>query len=275
MLGSIHIGFVKALAELSHFKPRTLVGTSVGSIINFFIAIGLTHEEMKKAFFNMNTSILKFKQVHNIFSELGMDDGEYFVAYMYDILLQRCLQPTMTFQELWNARGIELVVVVTDIVSYKTMYLSRHTYPDFEIVQALRASCTIPLLVTPMYGPNGEMWVDGGVTENYPVSHVTTKQGGVVGCNLVAWKPAPLYSLQDYVLNLVGCVFRHTAEDGPADTITLTVDCSDISFFDFDQDLSTREMLVERGYTLGKDYLKRGNLNVTKASQSRRRHSVG
>jgi predicted acylesterase/phospholipase RssA len=265
ILGSLHIGYLKALRERAHLMIKTLVGTSVGTLIGLFYVLGMTTEEMTDAFCSFTESLLKMKKIENVFEEWGMDDGEYFVANVYDILIKKGIHPKITFSDLFARSGIQFVVAVTNLKTYKVDYLSKDTYPNMEVVEAIKVSCTIPILVTPSVGPNDQVWVDGGVLENFPIHYLTEKErSSTFGCNLVSWKPAPLRNLQDYLLSLIGCMLQKESEIVGSENV-IQMDCSDVSFFDFNQAVAKRLALIERGYRNTITFMER-----TKTKKSRR-----
>lgn len=70
---------------------------------------------------------------------------------------------SMTFKELYKHNPIKLHVAVANLKTGKTDYLSVDTAPDMEVAEAVKISCSVPLLFT--YTPG---YSDGSLFECAP-----------------------------------------------------------------------------------------------------------
>lgn len=274
ILGSVHLGFLKCLEDNQLLRPRCVAGTSVGSLIGFLLACRVPLDRLYAYFCNMNTTLLKLNSLTNVPQTYGFDDGEYFTAFLMDCLLEHDVPPRITFKELYDRFDVELIVTVTNLVTYKPEYLSVRTTPNMEIVVAVRASCTIPILVSPLIIDENRVYVDGCVSENYPLNSVLqSKQENihdVIGCNIASWKPGSLDTFTGYLYNLIGCMFQQSSSVGYPNTVE--VDCSTVSYFDFDKNTEDRQKLYDWGYTKTEEYLCEKNKLKINKNKTNKRH---
>ena len=56
----------------------------------------------------------------------------------------------------------------TDINTFQLIDISHKTHPDWNIIEAIYSSCSVPVLFTPLF-KNNECYCDGGVLANYPL----------------------------------------------------------------------------------------------------------
>ena len=67
------------------------------------------------------------------------------------------------------ATGVRITLTATSLARRAPVYLSSDTSPDMAVMEALRGSCAIPLLFSPVKGPEGDLLVDGCITDCTPL----------------------------------------------------------------------------------------------------------
>lgn len=77
------------------------------------------------------------------------------------------LSPTVTLEAMHAFVRTHCVFVVTDVTRMACVHVSHETHPQMTVVDAVCASCAIPLLFRPMY-VDGHLLVDGCVTQSVP-----------------------------------------------------------------------------------------------------------
>ena len=216
----------------------------------------------------MDTSLLKFASLSDVMERMGFDDGEYFLAHVQDLLVSHGVDPNITFRQLYKLFNVEFVVAVANVLTYETEFLSIHTTPSMRVVDAVRASCGVPFLVPPVRVGPKKLYVDGSVIANYPYSYITEQPARagdhVIGCNIASWKPCEVECFSDLMYGVLGCVFSAGSSRGWPNTVE--IDCSGVSYFDFDKPHSERQKLFDTGYRQTVEYLD------TKTSTQMTRH---
>ncbi len=150
-LGAAHLGVLKEL-EKEGREYDFFVGVSAGSIVCAMKAFGMT-----------TTEILDFAMETNFF-EMGLD----FSRSNFGLLGGDKFMKTLI--KIFGDTRIEdlkypLFIGATDFNTGERIILTQG-----EIVDALRASCGVPVLFKPFYHEEQERWlVDGGLTQNFPL----------------------------------------------------------------------------------------------------------
>ncbi|MBD5203271.1 MAG: patatin-like phospholipase family protein [Bacteroidales bacterium] len=178
--GFSHIGVLKALSEFD-MRPNIVSGVSAGSIAAVLYASGLSTEDIISCFADGK----KFQD----FTEWAIPKEGFMKLKRFSRLLESWL-PVKRLEEL----NIPTVVCATDFDHGKSIGWSKG-----EIVPRVIASCSIPIVFTPVT-INGVHYVDGGVLRNLPAwairEYCTT---------LIASNCSPLnrgYSYRDSLLDI-------------------------------------------------------------------------
>lgn len=158
--GFAHIGVFRLLEECG-LKPDIIVGTSVGSLMGALFADGYTSDEIKELFTGREFSE---------FAQLQIPKSGLFDSKRFRYFLRRHLR-AKTFEELKTP----LVVVATDLDNGES-----HEFRSGPIVEAVTASCSIPIIFSPVV-INGVHYVDGGLFHNFPVSIIREECERIIG----------------------------------------------------------------------------------------------
>ncbi len=150
-LCAAHVGLYKALIE-SGFEFDAFGGTSAGAAMTGAFAMGTHPDDIDRGthdIFITNRAMQRYT-----WPRYSLLDHRH-----YDTQLQRYFAGT-NIEDLW----VPYFSVSTNLSSYE---LYRHDRGD--LFDAIRASGSIPVLLPPVYTPDGEMLVDGCLLDNVPV----------------------------------------------------------------------------------------------------------
>ncbi|WP_312076470.1 patatin-like phospholipase family protein [Chryseobacterium sp.] len=159
--GIAHAGVLKFLNE-KNIEVDILSCCSAGSIVGSLYAIGKTPEEILE-FFN---SVYFFNWKHFTFNQPGLVSSVIFRNY---------LKPIFGDLKIGDLDK-KIRIVATELVSGTQKIFD----DDFEIVDAIIASCSIPGITTP-YIINDEMYCDGGVLNNFPADIIRDDCDKLIG----------------------------------------------------------------------------------------------
>jgi predicted acylesterase/phospholipase RssA len=155
----------KLFSELKYFS-----GTSIGSIICYFLAIGYTPIEMVIYVISNNV----FDQAISIDSLESVFKGEGFINF--DIFKSHFEKMTMdklgyvpTLLELYEKMGKILFTTTYNITKKKKEYISYMTYPEMSCIDAIKLSSSLPFIFNDCVY-NGDTYIDGGFVDNCPFS---------------------------------------------------------------------------------------------------------
>ena len=150
VLGAAHLGVLKAL-EVFGLAPEIVTGTSVGALAGAAYALGMSAAEIEELALRANWSSVGRLAPS---ARLGLLDPSPLDATVIALAGQ---DPDIErFPRRFGA-------VATDLRSRRTVVLSRG-----RLSKALRASIAIPGIFPPVMG-DGQILVDGGMTENLPI----------------------------------------------------------------------------------------------------------
>jgi NTE family protein len=173
MRGLAHIGALEVLQERGLLKAvKEYIGISAGSFCAFAVCIGCTLAELRTVSALLDFSLMQSVTPETAFKFLetfGFDSGENMDKLLNVLLRSKGLSPSLTFRELRDTPAPSLRIFATDLNTCMPKEFSAELTPDVQIVQALRASMSIPIYFTPVQGGDGHLLVDGGVISHVPL----------------------------------------------------------------------------------------------------------
>jgi len=172
MRGLAHIGALEVLHERGLLKTvKEYIGISAGSFCAFAVCIGCTLAELRTVSALLDFSLMQSITPETAFKFLdtfGFDSGENMEKLLTVLLRSKGLKPDLTFRELAATKAPQLRIFATDLNLCMPKEFSAALTPNVKIIQALRASMCIPIYFTPVIGPEGHLFVDGGVISDMP-----------------------------------------------------------------------------------------------------------
>ncbi len=190
MRGIAYCGVIQELEERNMIQSiENFGGTSAGAITALMLSLGYNASEIEeiisKTKFNKfnDGNFIFFGGLHRMNKVFGWYEVKKFNKWLEEIIFQKTKDKNITFMQL-DERGFKnLYVTATNLTSQKLEILSKETYPDMMIKDAVRISMSIPLyfeaafvdqngklLVKKEQKLNANVMVDGGILGNYPIS---------------------------------------------------------------------------------------------------------
>ena len=164
--------FVEALIVLEKAgildDVETYWGTSAGAFLATVMALADSITHVRE--FMYSTDYIKFRDIdiHNIFAidkMWGFDSGNSLVEEVERILeLVRPGAKDLTMADIPN-----VTIVISNLSTQELVLCSAKTYPSLRVVEAIRASMSLPIFFCPyIHKEPGHVWVDGAVGANFP-----------------------------------------------------------------------------------------------------------
>jgi NTE family protein len=170
-----HIGALQYLESKGLLKSvKEYVGVSAGAFIGFCLAIGYTISELR-----MLCILFDFSLIRNLDPEaallfpttFGLDDGQNLTKLLITLLKAKNQSPDMTFQDL---KLFKLRCFAIDLHTTQMREFSSTKTPTVKLVDALRASMSLPAYFTPVSDPEtGNTLIDAGILHNFPMDFLT------------------------------------------------------------------------------------------------------
>lgn len=233
--GFAHLGVLQALNENGIF-PDIISGTSAGAFAGVLYADGHSPKEIL-SFFKQK----KFQE----FAEFGIPQGGFFKSTKFKSFLKAHLR-AKTFEELRTP----LHVVATDIEDGTLKIFTKG-----ELVSAVVASCTVPLVFAPVE-IDGRHYVDGGLLKNFPVSTIRKDCRMIFGVNVSPIRPLSYKQSLKYVAerSFHYMSSSNTFQDRKlCDYLIESADLASYSMFDLDN----VDEIYENGYRLALEYIEK------------------
>jgi NTE family protein len=185
--GIAYVGALQVLQAQGLLRTvENVAGTSAGAITAALIAVGASADEMHSILGSTDFASFmdgKFGAVGDavrLVKSYGIHEGEAFEQWCRQQIgnitkrINGTPQPDITFAQLSALAKKEptcfrnLFVVSTNLNRQTPEVFSAQTRPDLPIWKAVRMSMSIPLFFE-AYHYNGNVYVDGGISWNYPI----------------------------------------------------------------------------------------------------------
>ena len=240
---------------LDNIKKYT--GSSVGSMICYFLAIGIEPPEILLSLIQSNF----FRDINYNWLSLANGNGLMENAWgkITSILKPYENDNTRTFRDVFHNYGIKLCFVTYNFSLRRQELLGYDTTPDLNCIDAIHMSSSLPLLFSKCMH-NGDNYIDGGIINNFPLDLIMEGELGL-GINLLirndnnnARIPNDV-KFQEYLYELIMIPFdfyinkniTESLSKKNCDIINIDFD-GDISAFKFDINISEQLDLYSMGY---------------------------
>ena len=173
------IAYVGAIQE---FENRQIMknikrvgGTSAGAINAVLLALGYTLKDTQKILMELNFNNFMddswgiIRDSNRLISDFGWYRGDFFKGWIGDRIHEKTGNENSTFNDLSNLGFLDLYLVGTNLsTGFSEVFSAEHT-PRMRVVDAVRISMSIPLFFAAVRDFRKDVFVDGGVFNNYPI----------------------------------------------------------------------------------------------------------
>lgn len=174
--GIAYVGAMEVLAERQILPQiKRVGGTSAGAINAVLCAAGFSNDETLEILGGLNFSNFMddswgvVRDTRRLIREYGWYRGDFFKEWIGGLLEEKIGTSHATFRRIRNETGIELYVYATNVSThFGEVYSFEHT-PRMRVADAVRRSMSIPLFFRAIRDDRQDVFVDGGVLNNYPI----------------------------------------------------------------------------------------------------------
>jgi predicted acylesterase/phospholipase RssA len=175
------LGALQYLYDTNRISPKPkFVGTSVGSILAYLIAIGYSPMEIIGELHvgDWLEKTGKTYDMSNIMSGKGISTFIYVQEALEHITLAK-VGRFLTMKQLYDRTGIELHICTYNITECCIEYITHSSHPDLNCITALRMSSNIPLLFD-RFKYDNSYYIDGAFGDSFPIM-----KGVEIGTNVI------------------------------------------------------------------------------------------
>jgi NTE family protein len=189
MKGIAYIGALKALDELHKsgvidLNIKKIYAVSIGSMFAFLYALGYTYTELQNEVIWKDFNNLKNIKFDNFIKKYGLDSGKEIIGWIETLVIKKGYSKDITFGELYEQCGIDLQIFATNLNKYEQIAFNRIDHKTMKITKAIRMSIGIPLIFA-IEKYRGDIYVDGGIINNYPIKTLKHDLDTFLGLKLV------------------------------------------------------------------------------------------
>ena len=174
--GIAYTGAMKVLESEGILKNIVRVGgTSAGAINAVLFASGYNTKETFNELYKLDFNDFKddswgvLRDMQRLKDEFGWHRGDFFKEWIGELLYKKTKDTNITFKALSEHSGKDLFVYATNLsTGFGEVYSPEHT-PRTRVVDAVRRSMSIPLFFRAVRDDREDVFVDGGVLNNFPV----------------------------------------------------------------------------------------------------------
>ena len=170
-LGVIHYYVEKGMFALEHISE--FAGTSIGSMLNLLLICGYSPMEILHEAYSLNSffRITDSSNFWSLFENFGMMSIAPLMTVLEELVIKK-LGKIPTMLELKKLTGKKFIVAVTNTSKKRGEYFSYQTRPNISVVDAVKISCSLPLIFHKVKY-NKDYYADGGLSDNFPYGTIT------------------------------------------------------------------------------------------------------
>lgn len=264
--GVLGITYVPAISKLEEYGIiegiKYYSGASIGGIFAAVMACGGDSKFLNEKFENFKpdsllespSGLCHWLSYFRLLSYFGIDSGSALEKWLNNIFEELTGSSDITFSEAYDLTQKICIVNGTNINTLKTDYFSVGTTPDMKIVDALRITASYPGQFDPVKLLNN-VYVDGGMSDNYPVRVLDKYPGEFIGIKLISDSekknvrfPSPdnAFSYAGRIITILhnNSMKHHVKESDWKNTIRIHT--GDISPMEFDLTEEDKEFLINQ-----------------------------
>ena len=150
---------------------ESIYGTSIGAVVGLTFSLKIDKDIIINYVINRPFHNLIDKYVCNVlelFHTKGFFKKNILVDYLSSLFHSVDLPLETTMKELYEYNNIDFHIYVTELNTFQLVDISHRTHPTMQILDAVYASCSIPILFSPIIHES-KCYIDGCFFMNFPI----------------------------------------------------------------------------------------------------------
>ena len=181
--GIAYVGALEVLEKKGILDDVVRVGgASAGAINALLVGLGYTVPETRRLLWDLDFNNFLddtwgfIRDAKRLVEDYGWYKGEFFRQWVGEVIRKKTGNPEATFHDvrMWRSTGIHprfkgMYFIGTNVsTGFAEVFSEEHT-PRMPLADAVRISMSIPLFFAARKSVRGDVYVDGGMLDNYPI----------------------------------------------------------------------------------------------------------
>ncbi len=234
------IGGLKA-RESQLVDVQEISGSSAGSILTLFLAMGMSVDEILETAVSINISNFFKVKLGSFFTKFGFVDIQPIRKKLVDIC-----GSDPTFDDL----EMKIYISAFCLNTSETVYFSKDSHPDMKVIDAVCMSMAVPFIFS-CGTYMDKTYVDGGMKEEYPLTPFLDKKPHEITCMKVIINQIYQEDINTprlFVETLVRSALSNREKyEKPVEELEINI--GDTNIFDFNMSYEEKIRLFNTGYT--------------------------
>ena len=237
-------------------------GSSIGALYATAVCAGYSPQTIQAI--NMSTHMIDLVNINfsNIMSHWAVSMLNHVQQWIENFLGNQ----RMTFGQFYRRFGKVLKVCASNLNTNQCEVFSHETTPDMEVAFGVAVSMCLPLVFPPQK-INNHLYVDGGLTNNFPMN--LFPQEHTVGMRVNWGYVADITGLETYFSRLSYVALSHIQRQRDHDLLdeqhrqhTIEIDCGNVSTVSWKMTNDTMSAIAVAGQNAVRDFVKQLDLKA-------------
>lgn len=193
--------------KLPILKINRVCAVSVGSIFSLIYLLNYTYDEMLEEVLKVNFDILKNIKIINLASKYGLDNGVLLMNWICGLMEKKDYNKEITLLELYNKTNVRFDIMATNLNKYTYKSFNYIDTPDVKVIDAIKMSISIPFIYT-INEYEDDIYVDGGVINNYPIEMFTEDLEKLIGFKLINHGELESHTVDEEINNIEDYIYH-------------------------------------------------------------------
>lgn len=156
---------------------ESIYGTSAGAMLSVFFALNIEWEILDNYIIKRPWNKIFDLSIHslsNIVEHNGLFNKNTVAEIFKPLLSLKEIDENVTLKEFYEITKKDIHIFTSEVNSFKSIDLNHETHPDWKLLDAVYASCCVPLIFEPMVD-GSYCYIDGGMLQDFPINEALKK----------------------------------------------------------------------------------------------------
>uniref|UniRef100_A0A6C0F129 PNPLA domain-containing protein n=1 Tax=viral metagenome TaxID=1070528 RepID=A0A6C0F129_9ZZZZ len=150
---------------------KSIYGVSIGTFIAVILCLKYDWDTIDTYLINrpwQNVFKVDIYTILQAFDQRGIFGIDAMEKMLGPLFAGVDISISITLKEFYELNGIDIYFYTTELNQFKQVKMSHKTHPDWRVIDAVYASCTLPIIFAPLI-KDTECFIDGGALCSYPM----------------------------------------------------------------------------------------------------------